>query len=194
MEDNLPPDTFDQAAMEPQVDDWQPNELNPIFGTEPDTQFMKIANPFKLGPQYGSLIHCTTKAWDWYLLHLIESIGSLRKQTSQIQECRAKQNPFEQVVGESSFIILRTLMLRWTIVSRIPFDNIQPIINIPQMVMEYHLVTYTEASGGHDCYWKLVHCNYKQLKDSITGETVHNGQPPVANDGKKLIKRFQPHW
>jgi hypothetical protein len=47
LEDNLPLDIFDQAAMEPQVDDWQPNEFNPIVGTEPDAEFTKIANPFQ---------------------------------------------------------------------------------------------------------------------------------------------------
>ena len=46
-EDNLPPDTLDQAAMEPQADDWQPNEMNPILGTEPDAKFTKIANPYQ---------------------------------------------------------------------------------------------------------------------------------------------------
>ena len=80
-------------------------------------------------------------------------------------------------------------------VSRISFNNLQPIINIPRMVMECQLVTYTEPSGGRDFYRKLVDCNYKQLKDSITGETADDdGQPPVANNGKKLIKRFQPRW
>jgi hypothetical protein len=46
-----------------------------------------------------------------------------------------------------------------------------------------------------DFYRKLVNCNFKQLKDSITGETADDrGQLPVVNDGKKLIKRFQPRW
>ncbi|KAF8537189.1 hypothetical protein BDD12DRAFT_807160 [Trichophaea hybrida] len=80
-------------------------------------------------------------------------------------------------------------------VSRIPFDNLQPIINIPRMVMEWQLVTYTEASGGRDFYRKLVDCNYKQLKDSITGETADDDrQPPDANDAKKLIQRVQLRW
>ncbi|KAF8541877.1 hypothetical protein BDD12DRAFT_877597 [Trichophaea hybrida] len=78
-------------------------------------------------------------------------------------------------------------------VSRIPFDNLPPIINIPQMVMACQQVTYTEASGERDIYRKLVDCNYKQLKDSITGETAHDDrQPLVAKAGKKHIKRFQP--
>ncbi|KAF8538320.1 hypothetical protein BDD12DRAFT_885405 [Trichophaea hybrida] len=100
--------------MEPQVDDWQPNDMNPVPGTEPDAELMKIANPFQRGPRYGSLIYFTTKAWDRYLLHLFESIGSLRRQTSQTQKSRGKRKLFEQAVGESSFTILTTLMLRWT--------------------------------------------------------------------------------
>ncbi|KAF8536360.1 P-loop containing nucleoside triphosphate hydrolase protein [Trichophaea hybrida] len=195
LEEYLPPDTFDQAAMEPQADDWQPNEMNLLLSTQPDAEYTKIANPYQRGPRYGSHIHCITKAWDWYLLHLIESIGLLRRQTSQTQESRAKRKCFEQTVGESSFTILTTLMLRQTMVSRIPFDNLQPIINIPRMVIECQLVTYTEASGGRNFYQKLVDCHYKELKDSITGETADDDrQPPVANDGKKLIKRFQPRW
>ena len=62
------------------------------------------------------------------------------------------------------------------------------------MVMEYQLVTYTEASGGHNYHWKLVDCNYKYLKDSITGKTGDDGQLLVVYDGKKLIKRFQSPW
>ena len=79
-------------------------------------------------------------------------------------------------------------------VSRIIFDNMQPIINIPRMVMECQLVTYTEASGGRDFYWKLVDRNYNQLKNSIISGTAYDGQLLVVNDGNKLIKRFQHCW
>ncbi|KAF8542616.1 hypothetical protein BDD12DRAFT_802756 [Trichophaea hybrida] len=63
--ENLPLDTLVKAAMEPQVDDWQPNEMNPILSTEPDAEFTTIANPYQQCPQCGSLIHCTTQSWDW---------------------------------------------------------------------------------------------------------------------------------
>ncbi|KAF8535100.1 hypothetical protein BDD12DRAFT_808837 [Trichophaea hybrida] len=140
--------------MEPQADDWQPNEMNPVLGTEPDAEYTKKANPSQQGSR-------------------------------QTQESRTTQKRLEQAVGESSFTKLMTLMLRRTM----------PIINIPRMVVEGQLVTYTAASGGRDFYWKLVDCNYMPLKDSITSETAHDDrQPLVGNDGKKLIKRFQPGW
>ncbi|KAF8536327.1 hypothetical protein BDD12DRAFT_807868 [Trichophaea hybrida] len=80
LEENLPPNTCDQAAMEPQADEWQPNEMNSVLSTEPDAKFTKMANPSQRGPR------------------------------------------------------------------TITFDNLQPIINIPRMVMKCQLVTYTEAS------------------------------------------------
>ena len=46
LEENLPSDILDQAAMELQVDGWQLNESNSIFSTEPDTKFIQMANPY----------------------------------------------------------------------------------------------------------------------------------------------------
>ncbi|KAF8542394.1 hypothetical protein BDD12DRAFT_802947 [Trichophaea hybrida] len=181
--------------MEPQAKDRQPKKMNPILHTEPDAKLSKIVNQYQRGALYGSLVHCTMKLRNWWSLHLIKLIRSLRRQTSQTQESRAKEKHFEQAVYTRSFTILTTMMLRWTMVCWIPFDNLQPIIIIPQIVMECHLVTYTEASGGRNVHWKLVNCNYQLLKDSITSETADvDRQPLVVNDEKKLIKTLQPRW
>jgi hypothetical protein len=57
----LPPDTFDYTLKSD--DDWIADRSN-VPGTECGSGFTPLADPYKKGPEFGSLVHCTTMAWD----------------------------------------------------------------------------------------------------------------------------------
>jgi hypothetical protein len=71
----LPPDTFDYTLNID--DDWIADGSN-VPGTERGAGFTPVADPFKKGPEFGSLVHCTTMAWDAYMLPIIGEVGKLR--------------------------------------------------------------------------------------------------------------------
>jgi hypothetical protein len=70
----LPPDTFDYTLNI--HDDWIADGSN-VPGTERGAGFTPDADPYKKGPDFGSLVHCTTIAWDAYMLPSIGEVGKL---------------------------------------------------------------------------------------------------------------------
>ena len=74
----LPPDTFNYTHNID--DDWVAHGSN-VSGTKRGAGFMQVADPYKKGPEFGSLVHCTTMAWDTYMLPLIGEVGKLKKAT-----------------------------------------------------------------------------------------------------------------
>jgi hypothetical protein len=107
--------------------------------------FTPVADPYKNGPEFGALVHCTTMAWDAYMLPIIGEVGKLRK-TSQTSDILIRRHRYEETIGKRAFAVLCTLMLRRTMVSHILFKNPMPIINIPPMHVTTELVTFTKSS------------------------------------------------
>jgi len=69
----LPPDTFDYTLN---IDDnWIADGSN-VPGTERGAGFTTVADPYKKGPEFRSLVHCTTMAWDAYMLPIIAEVGN----------------------------------------------------------------------------------------------------------------------
>jgi len=79
----LPPDTFDSTLNID--DDWIADGSN-VPGTGCGAGFTPVADPNKKCPEFGLLVHCTTMAWDAYMIPLIGEVGKLRKaaETSDI--------------------------------------------------------------------------------------------------------------
>jgi len=64
-------------------DDWVADGSN-VLGTEHGAGFTPVADPYKKDPEFGSLVHCTTMAWDTYMLPLIGEVGILREATQTL--------------------------------------------------------------------------------------------------------------
>jgi len=79
----LPPDTFNYTLNID--DDWIADRSN-VPDTERRAGFTPVTDPYKKGPEFGSLVHCTAMASDAYMLPIIGEVGKLRKavQTSDI--------------------------------------------------------------------------------------------------------------
>jgi len=135
-------------------DDWIADGRN-VPGTARDVGFTPVADPFTKGPEFGSLVHCTTMASDAYMLRIIGEVGKLRKAT-QTSDILIRWHRYEETIGKRAVAVLCTLMLRRTMVSHIPFKIPKPIINIPPMHVTTKLVTFTKFSGAAQLYITLV--------------------------------------
>jgi len=71
----LPPNTFHYTLNID--DDWIANGSNGP-GTERCAAFTPVADPYKKGPEFGSLVHCTTMVWDADMLPITGEVGKLR--------------------------------------------------------------------------------------------------------------------
>jgi len=132
----LLPDTFHYTLKID--DDWVADGSNvPI--TERGAGLTSVANLYKKGPEFGSLVHCTTMAWDAYMLPIIGEVGKLEK-SAQTSHILIRWHLYEETIEKWAFVVLCTLMLRRTLVSHIPFKNPKPIINIPQLHVTTELV------------------------------------------------------
>jgi len=144
----LPPDTFDYTLNID--DDWIADWSN-VPGTECGAGFMPVAHPYKKGPEFGSLVHCTTMAWDAYMLPIIGEVGKLRK-AAQTSDILIRQHRYEETIERRAFAGVCTQILRRTIVSHILFKNPKPIINIPRIHVTTELVTFTKSYGAGQFY------------------------------------------
>src|SRR3977135_1280463 len=75
-------------------------------------------------------------------------------------------------------------MLRRGMVSRIPFGNPTPIIDIPQMSIASHLLKFG-SRGSMELYRKLVNQPYDSLRARITGKQIGPDSPGSV---------FGPRW
>jgi hypothetical protein len=78
-----PPDTFNYTHN---LDDHWVADGSNVSGTERSAMFTAVEDPYKKGPDFGSLVHGTTMAWDAYMLPIFGKVGKLRRamQTSDI--------------------------------------------------------------------------------------------------------------
>jgi len=180
----LPPDTFDNTLN---IDDnWVADGGN-VLGTERGAWFTPVADPYKKGLELGSLVHCTTMAWDAYMFPIIGEVGKLSK-AAQTLDILIRRHHYEESIGKRAFAVLCTLMLRQTMVSHIPFKNAKPIINIPPIPVTTELVTFTKFSGAGQFYMNLVDSSDKGLRERITGDA----STQATTMGK--TKHFGPRW
>jgi len=180
----LPPDAFDYTLNID--DDWIVDGSN-VPGTERCAGFTPVADQYKKGPEFGSLVHCTTMAWDAYMLPIIGEVGKLRK-AAQTSDILIRRHRYKETIGKPALAVLCAVMLGRTMVSHIPFKNPKPIINIPPMDVTTELVTFTKSSGAGQFYIHFVDGSYKGLRETITG--VASAQATTM--GK--TKPFGPQW
>jgi hypothetical protein len=103
-----PSDTFDYTLNID--DDWIADGSN-VPDTERGAGFMPVGDPYKKGPEFGSLVHCPTMAWDAYMLPIIGEVGKLRK-AAQTWDILIRRHRYEETIGKRAFMVLCTLMLR----------------------------------------------------------------------------------
>jgi len=180
----MPLDTFDYTLNID--DDWIAGGSN-VPGTERGAGIRPVVVPFKKGPQFGSLVHCTQMAFDAYILPIIGEVGKLRK-AAQTSDILIRRHGYEETIGTRSFALLCPLMLRRTMVSHNPFKNPKPIINIPPTHVTTELVSFTKPSGAGKFYLTLVDGSYKGLRERITG--VASAQATTMG----TTKPFGPCW
>jgi len=146
--------------------DWVVDGSN-VPGMECGAGFMPVADLYKKGPEFGSLVHSTTMAWDSYMLPIIGEVGKLRK-AAHTSDILIRQHHSEETIGKRAFTVSCTLMLRRTMVSHIPFMNAKHIINIPPMHVTTKPLTFTKSSGAGQFYFNLVDSSCKGLREQIT--------------------------
>jgi hypothetical protein len=112
----LRPDTFDYTLNI--HDDWIADGSN-VPGTERGAGFTPVADPYKKGPEFGSLVHCTTMALDAYMLPIIGEVGILGK-TTLMSDILIRRHSYEVTNGKRPIAVLCTLMLWQTMLSHIP--------------------------------------------------------------------------
>jgi len=103
----LQPDTFDYTLN---IDDDSMADWSNVPGTERRAGFTPVADPYKKGPEFGSLVHCTTMALDAYMLPIIGEVGKLRK-AAQTSDILIRRHRYEETIGKRAFAVLCTLML-----------------------------------------------------------------------------------
>jgi len=126
-----------------------------VSGTECCAGFMPVADLYKKGPEFGSLVHCTTMTWDAYMFPLIGEVRKFKKPT-QTSYILIRWPCYEKTIPNRTFAVLCTLMLWRTMVSHIPFRNPNPIINILPVHVTTELVTFRKPSGAGRFYINLV--------------------------------------
>ena len=67
----LLPDTFDYTLNND--DDWVTDQSH-VSGTECGAGITLVPDRYKTGPEFGSLVHCRTMAWDAYMLPLFGEV------------------------------------------------------------------------------------------------------------------------
>jgi 23S rRNA A2030 N6-methylase RlmJ len=72
----LPVDTFDYTVN---IDDDWIADRSTVPPTEHGAGFVLVADPYKPGPEFGSLVHCITEAWDAFIFPIIAVVGILSK-------------------------------------------------------------------------------------------------------------------
>ena len=180
----LPPDTFDYTHN---IDDYWIATRSNVPGTERGAGFTPVADPYKKGPEFGSLVHCTTMACNAYMLPKICEVGKLTKD-AQTSNILIRQHRYEVTIGKRAFAVLCALKLQRTMMSHIPFKNPKPIFNIPPLHVTTKLVTFTKSSGAGQFYIDLVDGRYTGLRERSTG--VASTQATTMGN----TKRFGPHW
>jgi hypothetical protein len=161
----LPPETFDFTLN---IDeDWVPDRSN-VSGTEYGAGFRPVADPYKKGPEFSSLVHCTTMPWDAYMLSISGEVGKLRN-PMQTSDILIRWHCYTETIEKRAFAGLCTLMLWRTMVSQILFKNTMPVTKIPPIHVTTEHVTFPTSSGTRQFYIFSVDSSNNRLRERITG-------------------------
>lgn len=183
---NLPQDTFvDRDDLECGL--WEAGVSgSSADGTHPKSMFTPVANPFNNPEYHGSYVHCTTIAWDRFVSHHLGSSIKLQfQQRERILTAGEIQNMSnsQRISGSYAKEILRTLILRRSMVSRIPFENGTPIIDIP--VMRTTTTRLKFANDGSKSLYTFLVDNYHEMRKSSS---------PASQQTSTGGHRFSPRW
>jgi len=137
----LLPDIYDNSLN---IDDDCVTNRSTVSGTEWSVGFMQVADQSKNGPEFESLIYCTTIPSNTYFLPCIGEVENLRRAT-QISDIIIRLRCYKETNVMRSVAVLCPLMLPQLLVSHILFENPKPIINIPPMHVTTELVTFTKS-------------------------------------------------
>lgn len=179
---NLPPGTFVNKF---EYSEGTHNPNGNVDGLHFESIFLDTADPFRLHDEYGSYVHCTTMAWDKFIAHRLNQsseIQSRQKERRLTEREQERLKSSQQVAGRHAEEIMRTLMLRRSMVSRIPFETGEPIVNIPVMNVVTTRLGFA-GDGSKDLYSFLID-NYSALRSNFSGPTR------VDTPGHK----FSPRW
>lgn len=186
LEQNLPPDTFVNQHDLHGIWFADPNRVSPA-GNAPNMVLTPTSDLFRCYAKYGSMAHCTTLAWDCCIGSDMDSVGLRRWQAESLSgvEREDKLQSAAAAVercGNNSRAILKTLMLRRSMTSRIPFKTGAPIIDIPVMKTVTTRLRFA-ADGSKDIYVMLVN-NYASLREKFGTKAP----------GSAAVHRFSPRW
>jgi hypothetical protein len=132
----------------------------------------------------GSMVHCTVDAWDDFIQEDANTCKDLRKKQNDkdfSEEDRAlledAQTRFEDRLGW----LLESLMLRRSMSSKVPFNNPQPIINIPTNKITTKMLQFG-SRRQLAIYSGIVNTGYEAIKNR------------AKTDTEASTMSFSPQW
>jgi hypothetical protein len=191
VEKELPRDCFRDSNLL----DWEEFEDSanePTLGSAQGAVWSPTMNPYEDAPE-ESMVQCSLKAWDHFVAPHIVSYQRLcalearqqgqgnQLESSDLEEKRALQTK----IGRRAFVALKRIMLRRSMVSRIPFVKGPRIINIPAMKVRTVGVKFAKDRSA-DLYRTFVD-DYREQQKEI-GEILH------TNWNNDHMRRHDPHW
>jgi hypothetical protein len=173
---NLPPNTFaDKDDVELGL--WQPfASLASEDSNEQKAIFTPVADPFRDYEEHGSYVHCTSKARDRYISYALNNAAKLQllqRDRTLGEDDIDRLSDSRQRVGDYRKEILRILILRCSMVSRVPFRVGKPIIDIP--VMRTVTTRLHFANDGSKGLYSMLINNYSKMRAAF-GTQVPEGQ------------------
>jgi len=76
-----------------------------VLGSDCGAGFTQVADPYKKGPEFRSLVHCTPMTWVAYILPLIVGVGKLTRAT-QTSDIVIRQPHHNKTLGRLAFAVL----------------------------------------------------------------------------------------
>jgi hypothetical protein len=205
LELNLPPHTFDlKSRVKSMGTEWEPpsdsegNEEEQLSGSDSNSTWTILADPFNRGPACNSLVHCTTRAWDYYIAPNInrfmqimaqesravqkEHDGQPSKQPTEEEKKRGQRS--QEKAGRYAFAILRMLILRRSATSRIPFQRGPHILQLPPMITKTVSVKFSQRDRSLEIYKQLIE-DFTTLRTDLRD-----------SEGKDATNnlRYKPEW
>jgi len=180
----LPPDSFNYTLN---IDVGCVADARNVSGTKHGSGSTPVAVLYKNGPEFRSVLPCTTMTSDIYILRLISEVGNVTRGTHR-WDIVIGQHRYEESIGNWGLSALCTLMPWQTIVSHILIKNQNPIINNPHMHVSTALVTWMKSSGARQCYINMGNGSNTDLRERITGVV----STPASLMGK--MKLLASHW
>jgi hypothetical protein len=207
----IPPNTFcmpgdildyDQAVSDGTVEDFTQSRQPQYGGLMAISRIPPWSKPYTdVENGYETLVHCTCRVFDHFIGRHLDIYDALSQKAHRHltgdglalteAEILAQREAARQA-GQFTILLLKTLMLRRTMASRIPINIGRPIIAIPPMYITTIRLLYSNNPGD------ICLSTYQKVLTTTIRRPVnqHDTQAPVTNAELSELNQmsFTPKW